>query len=59
MSNRRPRIDPPRCYGFSYDSNDSFCMQCPWNRSCADKKAVGGIGVPHTNEELERIKSRG
>ena len=53
MSNRRPRIGPPRCYGLNYDSDDPTCMECPWSRSCADKKS---IGVPHTNEELDRIK---
>ena len=58
MSNRRPRIGPPRCYGFSYDPNDPTCQQCDWSRSCADKKATGSIGCPHTNEQLELIKSR-
>lgn len=56
MSNRRPRIGPPRCYGLSYDSNDPTCQQCDWSRSCVDHR---GISCPITNDELERIKSRG
>ena len=43
----------PKCYG-GYNSANPICrLACYFSHSCLAKK---GVGVPHTNEELERIK---
>ncbi len=55
MNDRRPRIGPPNCYRLKHDSKDATCRLCDWRTSCAIHI---GIGVPHTDAELERIKSR-
>lgn len=48
----------PKCYG-NYESDDPLCQfGCYWSNSCQAKKTAGSIGVPHTNEELERIRSK-
>lgn len=55
-SERQPRIGPPKCYPLKFDPDDVTCQNCDWKTSCMSHR---GIGVPHTNEELERIKSGG